>query len=321
MDFLLRCVVLSLAALGVTHLLTSALVALRITLGKGVRQGESPADRADRLLRSQVLPTAAAILAAVFAAVGLFRFESRDGDEVIGRALWMAATLGASLLLLMGWRLARMRGQTARLLQTWLADATPVDLRVLRDFTIPAFAINTGFPVVAVIGVVRPRLVIDQQVLRACSEDELAAILAHERGHVRRWDNLRRTVVTAVPGPWFSRDLSDAWRQATEEAADDVAAATAQDARFHLATALLRVSRLAPATKERSGWHHQLPASALYRGESVEQRVRRLVDAPASIPRARRPWISAVAAVALGAALAMQRELHEVMEQVVAFLA
>ena len=129
-----------------------------------------------------------------------------------------------------------------------------------------------------------------------------------------------QAMVSSVPGPWFSRDLPDAWRQATEEAADDLAAATAHDARFHLATALLRVSRLAPATEEQSSWHHQLPASALYRGESVEQRVRRLVDAPASTPRARRPWFPAVAAVALGAALALQRELHDVMEQVAAFL-
>lgn len=317
MDILLRCVVLSLAALGVTHLLVSGLVALR---GREDQQAESPADRADRLLRSQVLPTAAALLVLVFAAVGLFRFESRDGGEVIGRFLWMAATLGASLLLLMGWRLARMRWQTSRLLRTWLSDATPLELSALRDATIPAFAINTGFPVVAVIGVVRPRLVIDQQVLRACSEDELAAILAHERGHIRRWDNLRRTVVSAVPGPWFSCDLPDAWRQATEEAADDLAAATAQDARFHLATALLRVSRLAPATEAQSGWQQQLPASALYRGESVEQRVRRLVDAPAPLPRARRPWTSAMTAVAVAVAFALQRELHEVMEQVIAFL-
>lgn len=314
MDFLLRCVVLSLAAFGVTHLLTSALVAAR---GRRAPQGESPADRADRLLWCQVLPTAAAVLVLIFAAVGLFRFESRDGGEVIGRVLWLTATLGVFLMLLMMWRLARMRWQTSRLLRTWLADATPIDLH---HVTIPAFVINTGFPVVAVIGVLRPRLVIDQQVLRACSDDELAAILAHERGHVRRWDNLRRTLVAAVPGPWFSRDLPDAWRQATEEAADDLAAATAQDARFHLATALLRVSRLAPARDTRTGWHQQLPASALYRGESVEQRVRRLIDAPAATPRVRRHWASVVAVVALGTGFALQRDLHDVMEQLVAFL-
>lgn len=315
MDILLRCVVLSLAAFGVTHLLTSGLVAVA---GVGdTRTGESPADRADRLLRAQVLPTAVAALVFLFAAVGLFRFESRDNGEVIGRVLWMAATLGGALLLLMVWRLARMRWQTRRLLRTWLSDASPVNLR---DVSIPAFAINTGFPVVAIIGVLRPRLVIDLQVLRACSEDELAAILAHERGHVRRWDNLRRTVVGAVPGPWFSRGLPDAWRQATEEAADDVAAATAQDARFHLATALLRVSRLAPAEEARSGWHHQLPASALYRGESVEQRIRRLVDSPVPTQQARRHWTSLMAAVAITAGLALQRELHDVMERVVALL-
>lgn len=315
MDILLRCVVLSLAAFGVTHLLTSGLVAFAGS--DRPRTDESSADRADRLLRAQVLPTVVAALAFLFAAIGLFRFESRDGGEVIGRVLWMAAALGASLLLVMVWRLARMRWQTRRLLQSWLSDASPI---TLRDVTIPAFEINTGYPVVAIIGVLRPRLVIDLQVLRACSEDELAAILAHERGHVRRWDNLRRTIVGAVPGPWFSRDLPDAWRQATEEAADDLAAATAQDARFHLATALLRVSRLAPADEERSGWHQQLPASALYRGESVEQRIRRLVDSPAATPSTRRHWTSVMATLALAAGFALQRELHDVMERVVALL-
>ncbi len=314
MDILLRCVVLSLAAFGVTHLLVSGGVALRATRD---RQGESPAERADRLLRCQILPTATALLVLAFAAVGLFRFESRDGGEVIGRALWMAATLGASLILLMVWRLAHMWWQTTRLVGTWLARATPISLP---DVTISALAINTGFPVVAIIGVLRPRLVIDRLVLRACSEDELAAILAHERGHVRRWDNLRRTVVGAVPGPWFCSDLSEAWRQATEEAADDLAAATARDARFHLATALLRVSRLAPAEDDRTAWHHQLPASALYRGESVEQRVRRLMDAPAPTPNVRRGWASTMAAIALTTAFALQRDLHDVMEHLVAFL-
>lgn len=314
MDILLRCAVLSLAAFGVTHLLTSALVAVR---GTDDPEDESPVDRADRLLRAQVLPTAVAAATLLFAAVGLFRFESRDGDEVIGRVLWMAAALGASLVVLMVWRLARMRWQTRHLLETWLADATPI---TLRDVSVPAFAINTGFPVVAVIGVWRPRLVIDRQILRACNDDELAAILAHEGGHIRRWDNLRRTVVAAVPGPWFSRNLPDAWRQATEEAADDMAAASTPDARFHLASALLRVSRLAPTANGGTEWHQQLPASALYRGESVEQRVRRLVDAPAAVTRPRRHWTSAVAVLALTAGFVIQQDLHDVMEYVVALL-
>ncbi len=318
MDVLLRCVVLSLAAFGITHLLASMAVSSRVSTR---RRDEHPALRADRLLRWQLLPSAAAAAVLVFAAIGLFRFESREGDEVVGRTFWTAGVFGGALVLLIVVRLIRMRRQTRQLLRSWLSSATPV---ALRDVAIPAFAINTGFPIVAVIGVLRPQLVIDAQVLRACTTDELAAILAHERGHVRRWDNLRRAAFAAVPGPWFSPDLREAWRDATEEAADDLAAATNRDTRFHLATALLRVSRLAPPREAASGWQAQLPASALYRGENIEGRVRRLVDPPTGPDHGGRPSTTALAAGLVGlvglVGLIVQRELHDAMEYIVAFL-
>jgi beta-lactamase regulating signal transducer with metallopeptidase domain len=314
MDVLLRCVVLSLAAFGVAHVLASIAVASRVSTA---RESEPPAARADRLFRWQLLPTVVAAAVLVFAAVGLYRFESREGGEMLGRSLWIAGACGTAILMLMGARLIRMRWQTGRLLRAWLSNATPLSLP---DVTLPAFAINTGFPIVAVIGIMRPRLVIDAQVLRACSEDELAAILAHERGHVRRWDNLRRAAFAAVPGPWFSTDLPQAWREATEEAADDLAAATGRDTRFHLANALLRVSRLAPRRTDASQWQTQLPASALYRGESIERRVRRLLETPATATPGPRPWTTAIVVGTLTMGFMLQRELHDVMEHVVAFL-
>ncbi len=314
MDVLLRCVVLSLAAFGLTHLLASVAVSSRVSSRRG---DEAPALRADRLLRWQLLPTGVAMVVLVFAAIGLYRFESREGDELLGRTLWVAGTFGASLLLLMAARLLRMQWHTRHLVRAWLSSATPLSRR---DVTIPAFAITTGFPIVAVIGVLHPRLVIDVQVLRACTDEEVAAILAHERGHLRRWDNLRRAAFAAVPGPWFSSNLQEAWRDATEEAADDLAAASGRDTRFHLATALLRVSRLASPREDAAGWREQLPASALYRGENIEGRVRRLVDAPLTPEHGRRPWTAVVAVGLLGVGLIVQRELHDLMEHVVAFL-
>jgi beta-lactamase regulating signal transducer with metallopeptidase domain len=314
MDVLLRCVVLSLAAFGLTHLLASVAVASRVSTRRGA---ESPATRADRLLRWQLLPTGVAAGMLVFAAIGLYRFESRDGDELLGGTFWVAGAFGASLLLLMVARLVRMWWQTQHLLHAWLSSATPLSRR---DVTIPAFAIQTGFPIVAVIGVLRPRLVIDVQVLRACTDEEVTAIVAHERGHLRRWDNLRRAALSAVPRPWFSSDLREAWRDATEEAADDLAAATGRDTRFHLATALLRVSRLAPPPDDVNGWRAQLPASALYRGENIESRIRRLVDTPLTHDDEGRSWTIAIVTGVLGIGLVVQRELHDLMEQVVAFL-
>lgn len=313
MNVLLRCVVLALAAFGITFVVVSLVTAARWAL----RRPEGPAAwRADRLLHLRLQPAFWALGVLAFSIVGLYRFESRDGDELLGRVFWFLGAFGGALLLVAIGRIARMQWRTMRLTEAWMADATPV---ALTGLPIPAFSINTGYPVVAVIGVLRPRLVIDRLVLRACAEPELQAILAHERGHVRRWDNLRRLAFAAVPGSWGAPGLARAWRDATEEAADDLAAASTDDARFHLATALLRVSRLAPPRDE-ANWHVHLPASALYRGDSIEHRVRRLVDGSTTGPLRGRSWAAVLGALVIATAFALQREIHDAMEVVVAVL-
>lgn len=313
MSVLLRCVVLALAAFGITFVVASMVTAARWAL----RQPAGPAAwRADSLLRLRLQPALWALGMFVFSAVGLYRFESREGGEVLGRVLWLFGAFGGALLLVALGRVAQMQWRTARLTRAWMADAEPLTLPGL---SLPAFSINTGYPVVAVLGILHPRLVIDRLVLRACSEPELRAILAHERGHVRRWDNLRRLAFATVPGSWGAAGLAQAWRDATEEAADDLAAASTDDARFHLAAALLRVSRLAPP-RGTANWQVQLPASALYRGDSIEHRVRRLVDGPANGPQRGRSWAAALGALLLTAAFALQREIHDAMEVVVAVL-
>lgn len=312
MNVLLRCVVLSLAAFGLTHLIVSLAVALR---WRWRTPGGQAAARADALLRLQLLPALSAVLVVGFTAIGLFRFESRDDTEVLGVSFLAAGAYGAVLAGAILWRLARAQWQTSRLVRAWLAGGTPV---ALPGAPLPAVRIDTGFPMVAIVGILRPRLVIDTCVLAACGPEELAAIVAHEAGHLRRRDNLRRAALAAVPGLWGARDLPQAWRQATEEAADDLAAASDRDARFHLATALLRVSRLTPAAA--ATWQHRLPASALYRGEDIACRVRRLVDAhPAALTR-RAPWATLTAAALLGAGFTLQHQIHDAMEVVVAFL-
>jgi len=313
MNVLLRCVVLALAAFGITFVVASMVTAARWAF----RRPTGPAAwRADSLLRLRLQPALWALGILVFSAVGLYRFESRDGDELLGGIFWLLGASGAALLLVGVGRVALMQWRTARLTRAWMADATPL---ALSGLSIPAYAITTGYPVVAVTGVLRPRLVIDRLVLRVCTAPELDAILAHERGHVRRRDNLRRLAFATVPGSWGAPGLARAWRDATEEAADDLAATGADDARFHLATALLRVSRLAPPQDGRA-WQAQLPASALYRGDSIEHRVRRLVDGPEAGHHLGRSWAAALGLMLLTAAFVLQHEIHDAMEVVVAVL-
>jgi Zn-dependent protease with chaperone function len=311
MNVLLRCVVLALAGFGVAYVVASVVVAVHWARHRPVG---AAAARAGTLLRLRLVPIVTALAVLLFSAIGLYRFESRDGDEVLGWVLVSLGGFGAALVVMITARLVRLQWHTRALMRAWMADAEPFERPGL---TLPAYRLATGFPIVAVLGILRPRLVIDRSVLDSCSAEELTAILAHEQGHVHRLDNLRRLAFAAAPGLPWSKGLSAAWCDATEEAADDAAAASGPDTRFHLASALLRVSRLAP---HEDGWQTHLPASALYRGDGLERRVRRLVEPSDTPSRPQRPWFFAAGAVVLTTGFALQRHVHDLMEMIVATL-
>jgi beta-lactamase regulating signal transducer with metallopeptidase domain len=314
MDFLLRCLVLSCAALGAAALLGAA---LQTALWRVYRPSGAASDRADALLRLRLLPAALSGFALVFAAIGLMRFESRGDHEVVGLVIQALAVLGAAMALDVFVRLARQQWSTHRIVRTWMATASPVRLDAVCDAHLPVFAITTGFPVVAVIGALRPRIVIDRLVLEGCAPEELTAILAHEQGHVRRWDNARRLLFAAVPGDRLTPGLARSWRDATEEAADDAAVAAGGATHLNLASALVRVARMA---KQQQWDAMPLPASALYRGDDIEGRVRRLVDTTEAPCRAQRGWGTTLAAVGITMAFLAQQSIHDVMELLVATL-
>ena len=69
----------------------------------------------------------------------------------------------------------------------------------LADTSMPAYAIDTDAPVMALVGVLRPRLLITRPVLEALTDEELRASVAHELGHWRAWDNLKRLAMRAAP--------------------------------------------------------------------------------------------------------------------------
>ena len=233
------------------------------------------AGRARRLAMLRLLPARAASLAGLLVALAFAAFEPRQDDEYMGRVIPVLAGFGALLLMTAGWRSIRVARATRRLTREWLRTAEPIPLA---GITAPAFAIKSSFPIVAVVGLSRPKLVIAQSVVDACTGDELRAILAHEQGHLDRRDNLRRLMMAATPDILAWLPISErhfaAWREAAEEAADDDAARAGVNGRLSLAAALVKVARLASGTPARQ-W---LPTSALYCGESLDVRIRRLLE-------------------------------------------
>jgi len=76
------------------------------------------------------------------------------------------------------------------------------------------------------------------------SPQELATALQHEMAHAHRRDNLKKLLFRFCAFPGMSR-LEAAWCEAEEMAADDAAVASVGDA-LDLASALIKLSRLAP---------------------------------------------------------------------------
>ena len=274
----------------------------------------APAARARLLFRLRILPGLFAVTAAFAIALPIFLwFEERGTTEPVSRTLGIVAVTGAGLLLRGLWRATAAWRATNRVLADWRRRGRVLDgLGV----PVPAFAIDDPFPVVAVIGILRPRLFVAERVLRECAPGEVAAMVAHECAHVSARDNLKRLAIRACPGVFgVGRRLDSAWSAAAEEAADARAAGLDARARLNLADALIHVARLAvPAAPPL--------ASAFYLGGSIDARVRRLVEPAVEVGTSRwtRLAVSGALALFVVAVVLAAPGLHDLMEHAVRLL-
>jgi Zn-dependent protease with chaperone function len=268
-----------------TALVTLAGFGLTYACVRGVvlLMARSDHDGDGRLFARGVAPTGIAAALALFVVLPAFiLFEPPHDGERVGLLVTLAAAFGA-------WHVGRVVARALRMLRVsralteeWASRSTPVSSS---PWGLPAFVVDADFPIVAVAGLVRPRLYVDRRVLAACSTDEIDAIAAHERAHVVHRDNMRRLIIAACEGS--SSIAATAWRQAAEHAADARAADSSRRA-LDLASALLKLARLTPGPSlERAA------VSTVHDGGSLETRVRLLLDgrpavaapAPPSGPR------------------------------------
>jgi Zn-dependent protease with chaperone function len=173
------------------------------------------------------------------------------------------------------------------LLKEWLASSTPVRLD---EITVPTFVLRHTFPIIAVVGAIRPRLFIADQVFASLPHEELAAAIAHEYGHLAAHDNFKRSVMRISRAALLlipcGRSLDRAWSEASESAADEHAAQRSSLVALNLASALVRIAKMIP-----KGQQQIMPASvsAFLAGNEdtprVRVRVKRLVELAATDPR------------------------------------
>ena len=295
MTYLLHGTTLALAWFVSLNLALSCLVA---AAGRAwsARGAHRPAAR--RWLALRLLP---ATLSAAFV-VGVFvpsywRFEPRDFTEGFDVTLTALAALGAALVAAGALRGGAAWWRVARRARLWMAAAEPL---AIAGLDLPAFRVDAARPMMALVGILRPRLLITGGLIEVLTPDELAAAIAHELGHRDAWDNLKRLAMSAAPDllGWTTsaRVIEREWASAAEQRADH-AASTSPPVRIALASALLKVARLTPAAAVVAE-----PLSTLVGGGAIVARIEELIDPPTAALRPRPPLTARLAAVAVGAA-------------------
>jgi len=276
-----------------------------------------PRSRERGLFAVRSLPAGAAVVAAFGVALPIFLwFEQPGTDEPVGRTLALIAAGGLFLLLRGVWRAGAAWRSTARVVRDWQRRGRQLDGLHGLDTPMRAYAVDEPFPVVAVVGIVTPRLFVAERVLRECTAGEIAAMVAHECAHVSARDNVKRLIIRSCQDVFGSpRHLETSWSAAAEEAADAQAASRHPSARLDLAQALIHVARLATPRAPAL-------ASAFYLGGSIETRVRRLVDPPPAPVPARWPRLAVPAAAILLAVTIVfaAPAVHALMEEAVRLL-
>jgi Zn-dependent protease with chaperone function len=233
--------------------------------------------RSQFIFALRVLPVLFALFVVLaFIVPAFLRHEPREVVDELS-----AAIVALTLISLTGIILGASRGLaswivTRRTVRSLLRTATPFNLQGLET---PAYIVDHEFPLIALVGIFRPKLFVAALVLDSLNKEELAAAIAHESAHFHSRDNLKRAALSLcrdvsfmVP---FGARLDRAWRRSSEEAADERAARGGPPVALELASALIKVAQSVPV-----GTRPAMPAGAIFMCESreiVATRVQRLL--------------------------------------------
>ncbi len=287
-----------------------------------IRIGESmrPRSGARFLLALRLLPAMlAAFVVAALCVPSYLWLETNETTERVGLACCAMALLGSFICVSSLARSVRALLRSVRQARRYKREG-----RSDREGnSLPVTVMNSDTPVLALAGLIRPRVIVSRGVLQTLSREELKAALQHEHAHRKSQDNLKRLVLFLAPEIFpFSRAftrLNRRWARLIEWAADDEATAGDSRRSLSLAAALVHMARMG-ATPAAS----PLASSFLGNDRDLSARVDRLLGlAPihGNLPRRARTVLGmAVALIAVLAIAAMIRpstflSVHHLLEQ------
>lgn len=236
------------------------------------------AARARLLFSLRTLPAILAFLSVALLLIPSYlAYEPRHTAETVSVKLGLLAFLSATGIAVSVYRGIAAHRATAKLTSDWLNHGQPIQIA---GIDIEAYRIDHAFPLIAIVGFLRPQLFIARQVLDILTPEEISAAVAHENGHLAARDNLKRGLLHACRDALLiipsGRLLDRAWSEASEEAADENAANKGNGVALDLASALVKIARMIP-----QGARPTMPAGVFLLGDDqkkgVKSRVRRLI--------------------------------------------
>ncbi len=231
-------------------------------------------EKSNLIFGLRIFPLAfAALLICVFLIPSYFLFEPHDSDENVGFKLAVLAIISAAGMLLAARRIFATFYVTHRTVSEWLLRSEPLSVE---NISAPVYKLEHPFPVIAVVGVLRPKMFIASQVFEVLSKNELAAAIAHERGHLDGSDNFKRMVLRVCRDLLIfpiGRKLEVLWTETTEESADEFAAGNGSLIALDLASALIKISKIIPPEAA-----PKMPLAAFLIEENNSQVVRRIIN-------------------------------------------
>jgi Zn-dependent protease with chaperone function len=246
-------------------------------------RGWTAVSRARFLFSLRTLPALLAFFSVALLLVPAYlAHEPRHAAEPVSFKLGLLAFISATGIAVSIYRAIATHRATSKLTAHWLKQGKPVQIN---GITIEAFQIDHTFPLIAIVGFLRPRLFIASQVREILTPEEISAAAAHENGHIEARDNLKRGLLQAcrhalliIPS---GRLLDRAWSEASEEAADENAARQGNGVALDLASALVKIARNIP-----QGARPTMPAGVFLLGDEqtkgIKSRVRRLISLAAN---------------------------------------
>ena len=222
---------------------------------------------------------------------------------------WGVSAWSAGVCVLFVWHLAgwlavgRLRRQAREPAEAGLVEVAARLARALRVSRPVRLLESAVVRVPTVAGWLRPAILLPVSLATGLPSEQIAAILAHELAHIRRWDylvNLLQSLVETLlfyhPAVWW---MSHRIRVERENACDDLAVAIGQE-RSTYAESLARTAEMACAAGQGAGVLGRVTVGAVRRPSGLRNRIFRLLDGDGG-SRVRFPgsWPGALATAAV----------------------